>query len=439
MYGLCEDTANWTEPGLKERMGPVDCSGEAMRRLTALIAVVMVASVACGSGEETLSDMQLREEFGTVVVVRDGEVSNVVGTFGLQPGDIVATRKESAATFALEGGGRTRRVELQSESQVLIESPTSIEARKGEVLLAANAPTTARFDGVRATSALESTLFRIDRGFGSARAGVYSGAVALASPGQSRLRLQRFREATVVAGDVPGNFQPYQMDVRDEWDAEHLGAYFELETQLRDLATGFTNQVGSQKPGLDYFSALAGGRSVGFLQPYLKRRPADLLIGFVVAQRADAPLDAAFEEAFELYDDGARWGIVAAIMGVQPDPILAQLEQVILGTGVAKNDGGEAAFTVAAAEAGGGSSEVASQPSDGGGTDPGVGTDPGGGEDPKDPGGGGGGEEPPEECSSTAECTVDEINPLDDDDPPEPSPSPTEEDQADLLEGGLFD
>jgi hypothetical protein len=440
MYGLCEDTANWTEPGLKERMGPVDCSGEAMRRLSALIAVVMVASVACGGGEEALSDMQLREEFGTVVVVRDGEVSNVVGTFGLQPGDIVATRKDSGATFALEGGGRTRRVELQSETQVLIESPTSIEARKGEVLLAANAPTTARFDGVRATSALEATVFRIDRGFGSARAGVYSGAATLASPGQSRLRLEEFLEATVVAGDVPGNDQPYQMDVRDEWDAEHLGPYFELETQLRDLASGFTNQLNSsQKPGLDYFSALADGRSVGFLQPFLRRRPADLLIGFVLAQRADAPLDDAFEKAFDYYDQGARWGIVAALMGIQPSPILAQLEQVILGTGVAQKDGGEAVFTVAAAEAGGGSSDVASQPSDGA-NDPGIGDDPGGGEDPKDPGGGGD-EEPPDECSDGAECDVEDVvQDVLGDDPPEPSPSPTdEEDQDDLLEGGLFD
>lgn len=415
-------------------MGPVDCSGEGMRRLAAVIACVMFASVACGSGEEALSDMQLREEFGKVVVVRDGEVSNVVGTFGLKPGDIVITREGSGATFALEGGDDVRKVELQSEAEVLVESPTSIEARKGEVLVDVDSSTVARFDGVRATTA--AAVFRIDRGFGSARAGVYAGRVALASPGQSRLQVERFHEATVVAGDVPGNLQPYQMDVRDEWDAAHLGPFFELETQLRDLATGFTNQGVSQRPGLDYFSALAGGRSVGFLQPYLRRRPADLLIGFVLAQRSERPLDEAFATAFDLYDDGARWGIVAAIMRIQPDPILAQLEQLILGTGVAKKDGGEAAFTVAAAEAGG-SGDAPAQPSDGGGgTDPGIGQDPGGGEDPKDPGNGGD-EEPPEECSGGAECTLQEINPLDDEDPPQPSPSPT--DQDDLLEGGLFD
>jgi len=434
MYGPYEDTANWTETGLKERMGPVEPSGEVMRRLTALIALVMVASVACGRGEEALSEMQLREEFGTVVVVRDGEVSNVVGTFGLKPGDIVVTRKDSAATFALEGGDDVRKVELQSETEILVESPTAIEARKGEVLVAAASTTSARFDGVRATTA--AATFRIDRGFGSARAGVYAGRIALASPGQTRLPLPRFREATVVAGDVPGNFKPYQMDVRDEWDAEHLGTYFELETQLRDLASGFSNQVGSQRPGLDYFSTLAGGRGVGFLQPYLRRRPADLLIGFVLAQRSDMPLGAGFKQAFGHFDDGARWGIVAALMHVQPDPLLAQLEQLILGTGVAGKDGGEAAFTVAAAEAGGGPGAAAPGPGDGGSGDPGVGEDPGGGEDPKDPKGGGR-EDPPEECSGGAECTLQELNPLDDDDPPEPSPSPTEQD--DLLEGGLFD
>lgn len=211
-----------------------------MKRLSALIVLVLVASMACGRSDQALSGMQLREEVGTVVVVRDGEINQVVGTFDLEPGDLVVTRNKSAATFALEGGDEVRKVELGSESQVLVEGPASIEARRGQVLVTAGEETVARFEGVRATAS--SAVFRIDRGFGSVRAGVYTGKVALAAPGQTRLSVAPFFEATVVAGDIPGLTQPYQMDVRDSWDAEHLGPYFELETQLRDLAAGFSNQ-----------------------------------------------------------------------------------------------------------------------------------------------------------------------------------------------------
>lgn len=411
-----------------------------MKRLSALIALVMLASVACGRSDQALSGMQLREEVGTVVVVRDGEINQVVGTFDLEPGDLVVTRNKSAATFALEGGDEVRKVELGSESQVLIEGPASIEARRGQVLVTAGDETVARFEGVRATAS--SAVFRIDRGFGSVRAGVYTGKVALAAPGQTRLAIAPFFEATVVAGDIPGLAQPYQMDVRDSWDAEHLGPYFELETQLRDLAAGFSNQVVSQRPGLDYFSALAQGDAVGFLKPYLERRPADLLIGFVVAQSAQTNLEDAFERAFELYDSGARWGIVAAIMEVKAPPLLAQLERLILGTGVAENNGGEAEFTVAAAEAAAGTDPSTGDQPDDGGTAPDPGEDPGG-EDPKDPGGG----DPPDECSGGAECTAEEVvdgvlgDDEEEDPPPQPEPSPTEEAEDDLLggEGGLFD
>ena len=411
-----------------------------MKKLTIFLAFALIGGLACAD-ESALKDMELSVLKGVVNVIRDGETIPVESTIGLEPGDVIETKQGTVAKFALEGGPEERRGELQGSTKVLVRSGTSLEAQEGQLLLAVQQPTTVVADSVTARTA--GATFRIDRGFGSDRAGVYSGSLDLESPGQAKLRLGTLFQATMVAGDLPSQGRPYRLDESDAWDQRVLEEVVALEQQLEVLARGLTPQLRGQRPDIDYFAALIGGGNVSFMRNYLQRKPVDLLIGFTIARNAPLRLENAFERGFRLYDQGARWGVAAKIMEVEPKPVVAQLERLILGTGVVAADGSgnEADFSVAAAAASetGGSTAVASTS----GTDPVAPADSGGNNPP--PGGGGGGNEPPDEeptpvespdeCSSSTECTVNEILGQ-----PSPSPSPSSEEEgkkSDSLLDGL--
>jgi hypothetical protein len=301
-------------------------------------------------GSNALADMEIARESGTVFVHRDGDVIEVgEGRVSLQIEDVVTTGPRGFARLKLEGN---RIVRMQPKSRVLIESKRAIEVEAGSVLAAPhNAAMTVRFDDTEATAS--KATFRVDKGFGSARAGSYNGRVKLDAPGQSQLTLKPLREASVAAGDLPGRPAPYRLNEKDPWDADLLAEVVELEDELELIASGFSRQVGNDRPDLAYFGTLAG-RDVGFMRKYLKRRAVDLLIGFTVADNdTRRPLPKSFETAFGYYDAGATWGITAAIMKVPARPVVAQLEDVILGTQVVTAGGSieEPEFSVAAAAA----------------------------------------------------------------------------------------
>ena len=413
-----------------------------MKKLTIFLTFALIGGLACAD-ESALKDMELSVLKGVVNVIRDGETIPVESNIGLEAGDVIETKQGTVAKFALEGGPEERRGELQGSTKILVRSGTSIEAQEGQLLLAVQQPTTVVADSVTARTA--GATFRIDRGFGSDRAGVYSGSLDLESPGQARLRLDTLFQATMVAGDLPSQGRPYRLDESDAWDQRVLEEVVALEQQLEVLARGLTPQLRGQRPDLNYFAALIGGGNVSFIRNYLQRKPVDLLIGFTIARNAPLRLENAFEKGFRLYDQGARWGVAAKIMEVEPKPVVAQLERLILGTGVVAADGSgnEADFSVAAAAATetGGSTTVASTS----GTDP-VAPVNTGGNNPPPGGGGGGGNEPPEEeptpvespdeCSSSTECTVNDILGQ----RPSPSPSPSSEEEgkkSDSLLDGL--
>ena len=407
-----------------------------MKKLTIFLAFALIGGLACAD-EQALSDMELEVVKGVVNVLRDGEVIPVDGNFGLKPGDVIETKQGTVAKFALEGGADERRGELQGTSKVLIRSTTSLEAQEGEVLMAVEQPTTVMSDSVTARTA--GGTFRIDRGFGSDRAGVYRGVLDLDAPGQPRLRVKTLHQATMVAGDLPSRARPYRLDQSDPWDIQILDEVVTLEQELKVLARGLTPQLRGERPDLDYFEALIGGGDVSFMRRYLQRKPVDLLIGFTIARNAPLRLEEGFEDAFRLYDQGARWGVAATIMKVEPRPVVAQLRTLILGTGVVAADGSgsEADFSVAAAAATetGGSTAVAST----GGSAPTQTNTTGGNEPPEQNGGNEPPEEEPEpeespdECSNSTECTVNDI--LGQRPSPSPSPSSEEKKSGSLLDG----
>lgn len=394
-----------------------------MKKIALLLAAAVLAGVACAD-QDALRDMELRLESGAVNVIRDGETITVEGTLGLRPGDVIVSKADALAQFALEGGADARQGQIQGDSRLLVRSTTSVETQQGNVLMRVKEPTKVVVDGVTA-SASEGT-FRVDRRLGSVRAAAYTGSLLLDAPGQNDLRLPRLYQATIVAGDLPNQSRPYQLDLQDPWDTVVLEQVVELEQTLAALSRGFTGQIGRQRPGIDYFRALADGDNVRFMRRYLSRKPSDLLIGFTVARTSDRALRPTFEDAFDLFDAGARWGVAAAILEVQARPIVAQLEDLILGTGaVAASGGGNASFDLAAAAAGGSDGGISSSTSSGttgsgtGSTttnDPNTTNSDQPKDKPKNP------PKDPDECSNSAECTVQE---LEDELFPDEEPSPT--------------
>jgi hypothetical protein len=389
-----------------------------------IVLAVFVAGAAflALGGNNALADMEIARESGTVFVHRDGEVIEVGdGRLSLELNDVVQTGPRGFARLKLEGD---RTVRMQPRSRVSIVSKRAIEAEAGSVLAAPrNASMEVRFDDTEATA--NKATFRVDKGFGSARAATYSGRVTLDSPGQTELILRPLHEASVAAGDLPGRAAPYRLDEKDPWDANLLANVLELEGELQLIASGFSRQVGSDRPDLAYFGALAG-RGVGFMRGYLKRRPVDLLIGFTLAENdAKRSLKKSFEKAFDYYDAGATWGITAAIMKVPARPVIAQLENVILGTQVVTAGGEveEPEFSVAAAAAGGGGPGAPNGPQVTGSKEEQPGPAPEENKPPKE-------EQPPpeEECGDVV-CEVQRRL----------SPSPSDEDENQDEDPGILD
>ena len=387
-----------------------------MRHWALPLAIVVLAGAACGplAPEQTLPEMSLKKVSGTVEIIRGGDTITVGEETDIEPDDVIRTSgRDALAKLRLEGD---RLLQLKGRGSTVVDSPTSVEVQTGEVLVRAEEVTRVLVESVEARAS--AAQFRVDSGFGSARVSSYSGTVAVESPGQQRLDIGSFFEATVTAGEIPQSATPYRMQPDDLWDALILQKWVSLEEELKVLSNSLTNNLGGDRPDVAYFSELAGGEGAGFVRSFLDRRVADLLIGFTIANNSDSSLKQAFRRAFSLFDEGATWGITSAIMEIEPRPLLAQLGRTILGTGVVVAGGartGGASFSVAAADlsASGGDSPGVSG---GGGGNPGGG-DPGGGN--PGGGGGGGGEEPKECQTGDVQCTIDDLT----DPSPEPSPS----------------
>ncbi len=319
-----------------------------MKKLAIPLVMVVLVAGACWSlgSDDVLADMEIRRDSGKVFVHRGDEVISVGDErLPLELNDVIKTGGKGFATLRLED---KRELKMQPAAQVIVDSAQSIESEQGSVLVDSPVPISVTFADTRAHSS--DAVFRIDNGFGSARTATYSGRVELASAGQARLEIEPLFEATVAAGDLPPATEPYRLDESDPWDLDLLQKVVRLEDELNLLRKGFTRQLGRDRPGLAYFRALSGGKEVSFMRSYLRRRPADLLIGFAVAENdRDQSLKESFKDAFGYYDAGATWGITAAIMKVEPRPLVAQLKDVIV---VAAGGAGEGAtFTVAAAQA----------------------------------------------------------------------------------------
>jgi hypothetical protein len=363
---------------------------------------------------------------GLVTVLRAGDVIEVGDSTSLKPRDVVQTHSDGEAVVRLEGN---RLLSLAPDSKIRIRDARSVESQGGKLLAETSDALVVTFGGARASTS--AATFRVDRGVSAARVASYDGRVTLSAPGEERLVVGTFFQASPSVNFMPQVATPYDFDSADPWDRLHLEDVMAFQEELDQLSAGLETQIDRQRPGLDYFGALEKGADVSFMRPYLKRDPINLLVGFRIAAHDDQPLPAAFRRAFALYDRGAEWAMAAAIMQVEPEAVIADLED-IAAVAVAAASGGNGSFTAAAAALAdsGGVPAPGENPAP---TAPPRGTNPPPTQPPPPPPSAT--PDPPDECENFGECTINDV--ADELDPSStPSPQPTD-DPEDEDEGPL--
>lgn len=367
-----------------------------MKKIAIAVSVVLLAATAFAlvSADGGLGEMTLKRLRGDVSVLRAGEAIEVGGESSIEPGDRITTGPAGRAELRLEG---LRRVELAPDSMVIVAGTSAVEGRRGS-LLASSGRTDAisvGFGQVEGTTT--GGMFRVDLGAGSSRLGVYEGGAVISSPGQSDASVDRYFQASVAGNDRVLEPTPLILEREDAWDRIHLSEVLALDERITKLGNGFSTQLGGARPGIGYFSRLTNAR-VGFLRGYVDdERVQDLVIGFTIAGQSPAPLSSAFTRVFEYRHQDGSWGLIAHIMEVHQDRLVAAIGDTILDTGVLAADvddfgagfgpesegaaaplapKGEGGSTTSPATSPGGGGSVHAQPPGGGGDDPAPGPSP---------------------------------------------------------------
>jgi hypothetical protein len=308
-----------------------------------LLVASLIALAGCNPFAESseLEPMTLDAEGARLRVERDGDVLEITGRFSLEPGDVIKT-VGAPAKVQLQG---RRRAWIQEGSRVRIRDGRTLENLSGSILIRVQDRTSVVFDEVTASSG-EGT-FRVDRASASSSAATYRGITEVHAPGQRHVVVRPLFASSAAAGQVL-DLVPYEVDPDDSWDRLELTELIELEEELHAFSRALSVRLEDQAVAGSYFAGLAGER-VPWIKPYVggERSTADLLIGFTIARLGPGrSLRSGFTYAFNLRDDEAPWGVVATLMGVDSESLIAQLESIVSETGIA-TDGRSGTFSLA--------------------------------------------------------------------------------------------
>jgi hypothetical protein len=393
-------------------------------------AVLGVAVFIAFSRGDTLGEMKVRAEGGTVTIQRGEETLTTTDEEDIAPGDVIATGEDSQAELRLQGD---RRLFLGSFARIRILGPGGVESQDGSIVADTEDPLKVSMGDTIARARGRRTIFRVDRDSGATRAGVYRGVIDLAAPGSTGLELDALWQTTVVA-DRLYRAEPYRLRQQDSLDQLFLDDLVELEGILQTNRDGYIGEIAGTAPTLAYFDSLVKG-DVGFLRDYAgklsPKRPAytaDVMIGLFLAKSAPGSLHRSFDETFGYFEQGASWGVTAGLLGldkkVEWNPAVAQLEDALFESSGGAGGGDDPTFAIAGEETGSEESTV-----DGPSADDGTFTDPGdSGSDPAPPppdsddddgdgdDGGGGDDDPKPPPPCDLECEVEKIIPSPDPD-----------------------
>ncbi|MEO7803823.1 MAG: hypothetical protein ABIS18_05215 [Actinomycetota bacterium] len=299
-------------------------------RGSALVLSVFVVTGACGLGaQKSAARMQLSMVAGKATVLRDGRSIVVSRDAGIEVGDSLELAKGSVGELRLAAG---RDFEL-SGAKVQVLNSSSLSLHRGRLL--ADVTRRALIDSQTVDVSSSKGSFRVDRELAT-RVGVYSGAARLVTNGEA-LSVQRYRQAIIAGGILPRISRPLILDPKDLWDLRLMQSALDLDKRLAAFARGLEAQLGPGG-GLAFFQqVLAAGLDVDFLNSYTGDRRADVLIALAMSSEARAQAGGfgdRFAAVFDLWKQGASWGIVALEFDVAQEGIFARLLQAIERAGL---------------------------------------------------------------------------------------------------------
>ncbi len=392
--------------------------------LSAVIALLASGLFWALTRDDVLGEMRIRAQDGKVVIERGDKTVVVIDETSIQEDDVVVASPGAVARLRLEG---ERELGLLGPARVEILGGAGVSSQSGNLFVAAADPLKVMVGAAEIRS--RRATFRVDRPYGTSRVGVFDGEAAISVPGSPSVTVERLYQTEITAGNLSDPL-PYRLSPEDYWDQRELAALIEFQADLEVLSGFMANEMGRSLPSLAYFQQQAG-QNVSFMRKFVAKqspkRPAyttDLLVGLFVADEAPGRTSKNFVRAFDLVEGGGQWAVVSCILELcEAKPlngVVAQLEDVVGGTGaLADGSGDDLEFALAGAEGPG------SGPGAGDSGDPGDPGDPGNPPPPTNPPPTSPGPpptspppSPPPTCEGLVECTVEKAT--------SPNPEPTD-------------
>ena len=319
----------------------------ARRVLIALVALLLIVGVVAAINHQESGppgDARLRTD-GIASLTRSGlPPKTVSGTVTLLAGDVVEAVKGTITIDLPDGAqleGRAGTGDAEGTKVRIAASGQPGELMVGELLVTAERGVDVEAGGnhVRLEPGADGpAAARMSRSLAVA-AGVYRGTVTVDSAGQRR-SVPALRAIDVaVVGRPPAEATPIKLSSEDPWDRRYLGAAIDLGLLLDKLSDGYTRTL-----------RRTDARTVGFYRSLLPALAAEdaftqalvpptrdqgevLVGGAIAALGRKAPFAERWENVFDFRDDGAGWGLIALDQGVSQDPLLADLDKAVNGTG----------------------------------------------------------------------------------------------------------
>lgn len=302
-------------------------------RLASACLVLALVGGACsvGRSDRLARSMQLRMINGSATLVREGKAQTVRKDINVAAGDSLVLSRGGVAELRLAKG---RVLELR-DARVELTSDTALRLSRGSILSDIQAPLDIDLESSRLSA--DRGTFRVDRAL-STRVGNYAGEPITVRAGSSSLAIPAYRQTVVAGGIIPKVVAPLRINRKDPWDQRLVSEALDLEQRLVNFARGLEAQLGPSS-GIEFFRAVAPlGLDVVFLEPVLGSRRSDVLIGLLLAVDAKVgsanPVQSRFEKIFDLWNDGASWGLLAMEFGVPQDGLFSRLLQAVEKAGI---------------------------------------------------------------------------------------------------------
>ncbi|MGH2705400.1 MAG: hypothetical protein ACRDJ4_09975 [Actinomycetota bacterium] len=305
---------------------------QSARRAATTAAVVVIALVggACSFGaSRTTPTMRLEIVEGAAHLVQGDEVHPAGASTPISVGDKVVVYRGLALLHLGEGRSFELLAAGTPTATALIESPSHLRLSEGNILATLEQAATMEVAGI--PIAAGPGAFRVDR-TASTRVAVYRGKVRVGE----QLSVGENQQVVVAGTVVPRAPRPIALATPDNWDRRFLQPAIDLDQRLMSFGSGLEAQLG-RGPLLDPF-ALASVTQTSFVQPLLQAaRRSDLLIGAAIsaelARRSPGLAEGeAVRQVFTLWNDGATFGLIATLLGIDEQLLFERLSGAIRTT-----------------------------------------------------------------------------------------------------------